>query len=113
MYKAVGFQLVATLLAAALSAALFGLEGALSALAGGTAVLVPNALFAFRLAAGAGRNPAAYPVAFFVGEFIKVAATVGLLALAAVTIEPLHWGALIIGMVLALKANLFALLVRK
>ncbi|QID16344.1 ATP synthase subunit I [Nitrogeniibacter mangrovi] len=112
MYKAVGFQLLATLLAAALSAALFGIEGAWSALAGGVAVVVPNAFFAFRLAAVRGRSPSAYPAAFFVGEFIKVAATVGLLALAAATIKDLHWGALIIGLVLALKANLFALLGR-
>ncbi len=112
MFKAVGFQLVATLFAAALSAALFGLQGAYSAFAGGMAAVVPNALFALKLAAARGRAPSAYPVAFVAGEFIKVAATVGLLALAATTIEGLHWGALLIGLVLALKANLFGLLGR-
>jgi ATP synthase protein I len=112
MFKAVGFQLVATLLAAALSAALFGLQGAWSALAGGMATVVPNAFFALKLRVTHGRSPSAYPVAFFAGEFIKVAATVGLLALAAVTIDRLHWGAMLIGLVLALKANLFALLVK-
>jgi len=105
--------MIASLLAAAISAALFGLEGGYSALAGGLAVALPNAFFAFRLAAQRSRDPAAYPAAFFVGEFIKVAATVGLMALAAATINGLHWGALIIGLVLALKANLFALLVRR
>jgi len=113
MYKAVGIQLIATLIAAGISAALFGVEGGYSALAGGLAVALPNAFFAFRLAAQRSRDPAAYPAAFFVGEFIKVAATVGLLALAATQINGLHWGALIIGMVLALQANLFAFLVRK
>ena len=113
MFKAVGFQFVATLLAAALSAALFGLHGAYSAFAGGMAAAVPNAFFALKLATMRGRNPSAYPVAFVAGEFIKVAATVGLLALAAMTIDSLHWGALLIGLVLALKANLFAFLVKK
>ena len=112
MYKAVGIQLIATLIAAGISAALFGYEGGYSALAGGLAVALPNAFFAFRLAAVRGRNPISYPAAFFVGEFIKVAATVGLMALAAALIDDLHWGALIMGMVLALKANLFALLVK-
>lgn len=112
MYKAVGIQLIATFFAAGISAALFGIEGGYSALAGGLAVALPNAFFAFRLAAQRSRDPAAYPAAFFVGEFIKVAATVGLMALAAATIDGLHWGALILGMVLALKANLFALLVK-
>jgi len=112
MFKAVGFQLVATLLAAALSAALFGLQGAYSAFAGGMAALVPNAFFALKLRAARGRSPSAYPTAFFAGEFIKVAATVGLLALAVMAIHPLHWGAMLIGLVLALKANLFAFLGR-
>jgi ATP synthase protein I len=112
MFKAVGFQLIATLLAAVLSAALFGSKGALSAAAGGLACVVPNALFALKLAATSGRRPESYPAAFFVGEFIKVAAIVGLLVLAATLIEGLHWGALLIGMVLALKANLFAFWVK-
>lgn len=112
MFKAVLFQLIATLFGAALAAALFGVQGAYSAAAGGLACVLPNALFALKLAATGGRAPASYPAAFFVGEFIKVAAIVGLLALAAMTIEGLHWGALLIGMVLALKANLFAFWVK-
>ena len=112
MFKAVGFQLIATLLAAVLSAALFGPKGALSAAVGGLACVVPNALFALKLAATSQRSPESSPAAFFVGEFVKVAAIVGLLVLAANLIEGLHWGALLIGMVLALKANLFAFWVK-
>ncbi|MCB1961264.1 MAG: ATP synthase subunit I, partial [Rhodocyclaceae bacterium] len=95
MFKAVLFQLAATLLAAVLAAALFGVQGAYSAAAGALACVVPNALFALKLAATRGRSPSSYPAAFFVGEFIKVAAIVGLLALAAMTIDGLHWGALL------------------
>lgn len=108
MFKAVGFQIIATLIAAVLAAALFGAKGALSAAAGGLACVVPNAIFALKLAATRDRRPESYPAAFFLGEFIKVAAIVGLLALATAMIDGLHWGALLIGMVLALKANLFA-----
>ncbi len=113
MFRAVGFQLAATLVAAMLSAALFGINGAISAAIGGLACALPNAMFALKLTVSGRRHPSAYPTAFFVGEFIKVAAIVGLLALAAVTVEGLHWGALLIGMVLALKANLFAFWVKK
>ncbi len=113
MFRAVGFQLIATLVATLLAAALFGKNGVVSAAVGGLVCVLPNAMFALRLTVSGRRHPAAYPAVFFVGEFIKVAAIVGLLALAAVSIEGLHWGALLIGMVFALKANLFAFWVKK
>ena len=113
MFRAVGFQVAATFVAALLSAAMFGMTGAISAVIGGMACTIPNAIFALRLTLAGRRHPTAYPTAFFVGEFIKVATIVGLLALAAKTVDGLHWGALLIGMVLALKAILFAFWVKK
>ncbi|APR02994.1 ATP synthase protein I [Thauera chlorobenzoica] len=50
--------------------------------------------------------------AFVAGELIKLASIVGLLGLVLVLYPDVHWGALLIGLILALKANLFAFLVK-
>ncbi len=50
--------------------------------------------------------------AFVAGELIKVASIVGLLVLVWALYPQLHWGAMLIGLILALKANLFAFLVK-
>ena len=50
--------------------------------------------------------------AFVVGEFFKIASIVGLLALVWALYPQLHWGGMLIGLILALKANLFAFLVK-
>lgn len=112
MLKAVLLQLGATLLAVAISGALFGMRGALSAAGGGLACVLPSWLFAVRLAAMARRTGTATVTAFVAGEFIKLASIVGLLVLVWAVYPDLHWGALLIGLILALKANLFAFLVK-
>ncbi len=104
-------QLVATLLAVAVSALFFGLRGAISAACGGLACVLPSWLFAMRLSAISRKTGTASVTAFVAGEFIKIASTVGLLVLAWAVYPELHWGALMIGLILALKANLFAFLV--
>lgn len=112
MLKAVLLQLGATLLAVVISGAFFGMRGALSAAGGGLACVLPSWLFALRLAAMTRRTGTATVTAFVAGEFIKIASTVGLLVLVWAVYPDLHWGALLIGLILALKANLFAFLVK-
>jgi len=43
---------------------------------------------------------------------LKVSSIVGLLALGVALYPDVHWGALLIALILALKANLFAFLVK-
>ncbi len=112
MFKAVFLQLGATILATLIAGLIIGSRGALSAALGGAACVLPNLLFVLRLAGGERRPAAAYPVVFFVGEIIKIAATVGLLATVRLVYPDVHWLALFCGLVVALKANLFALLVK-
>lgn len=112
MFKMVLLQFGATLAAAAISAVFFGVTGAVSAALAGLACVVPNALFALRLTLVSKRYGVPPVSAFFVGEIVKVLTIVGLLVLIHSVYDDLHWGALLIGMILALKANLFAFLVK-
>jgi ATP synthase protein I len=112
MYKAVFLQVGATILAAMIAGAIVGVRGALSAALGGAACILPNLLFALRLHALSARPAASYPVVFFVGEFMKIATTVGLLAAVQFVYPDVHWLTLFTGFVMALMANLFAFLVK-
>lgn len=112
MYKAVLMQIGATMLAVAMAAVLFGFRGAVSAAVAGLACVLPNLLFAVRLRAITRRTGTATVTAFVAGEFIKIALSVGLLVLFLVVYPDVHWGALLIGLILAVKANLFAFLVK-
>lgn len=111
MFRAVLHQFVATLLAAGLGGLWLGQHGALSAGLGGTAVVIPNLLFALSLWAAA-KSGRASVAGFFVGEFIKVAATLALLVIVAGAYRDLHWLALLAGVFLALKANLIVILTK-
>ncbi len=112
MLKAVLLQLGATILAVVISAALFGMRGAISAAGGGLACVLPSWMFAMRLAAITRKAGTASVAAFVAGELFKVASIVGLLVLVWALYPALHWGAMLIGLILALKANLFAFLVK-
>lgn len=111
MFRAVFHQSVATLVVAGLAWFWVGQQGAVSVGLGGAAVVIPNLLFALSLwaAARSGRTSVA---GFFVGEFIKVAATLALLVIVAGAYRDLHWLALLAGVVVALKANLLAILIK-
>jgi ATP synthase protein I len=111
MFRAVFHQGIATLIIAGLAWFWAGPHGALSAALGGVAVVVPNLLFALSLWAAAlsGRASVAK---FFVGEFIKVVATLALLAIVAGAYRDLNWLALLAGLIVALKANLFVILIK-
>lgn len=111
MFKAILLQAAMVLVAAVIAAAFFGMRSAASLLIGGGAYLVPNLLFVVRLQAAAisGRANAA---SFFVGELVKVVATVGMLVGAQMMVPDLQWIALVVGLFVALKANLLALLLK-
>ena len=91
---------------------MFGMRGAISAAGGGLACVLPSWMFAVRLAAITRKAGTASVTAFVVGEFFKIASIVGLLALVWALYPQLHWGGMLIGLILALKANLFAFLVK-
>jgi ATP synthase protein I len=112
MLKAVLLQIGATTLAALLAAYMFGTRGVVSAALGGAACFLPNLLFALRLSLASRGPGTSYPAVFFVGEIFKLAASVGLLAAVLFVYDDVHLLALFIGLILALKANLFAFLVK-
>ena len=111
MFRAVFHQSVATFVVAGLAWIWVGLDGAVSAGLGGAAIVIPNLLFALSLWAAA-RSGRASVAGFLVGEFIKVAATLALLVIVAGAYRDLHWLALLAGMFVALKANLFVILIK-
>jgi len=111
MFKAVLLQAALVSVAAAVAGALFGMRSAVSVLVGGGAYLLPNLLFVARLAALAASGRAS-AVSFLVGEAVKLAATVAILVGAQGAISGLQWLALLVGLFVALKANLFAFLLK-
>lgn len=110
MFRAILFQVVATAVTASGSALIVGSHGAISAVMGGMICLLPNLLFALRLKTVANRPGASYPGNFFLGEVVKIAATILLLYLVAKFFSDLHWPSLLIGMGLALQAVFLAFL---
>lgn len=111
MFSAVFHQGIATVIVAALSWFWLEQRGAISAALGGAVIVVPNLLFALKLWL-AERSGQASVAGFFVGEFFKVAATIALLIIVAGAYRDLHWLALLAGMFVALKANLFVILTK-
>lgn len=110
MFRAIQLQLGATLITATLAGLIFGMHGAVSAALGGAACTLPNWLFAMRLSAASRKPGASYPATFFVGAAVKVASTIALLAVVMALYRDIHWVALFVGLVVALKAPLFAFL---
>lgn len=103
MLVAVALQAVVTLLAGIITWLMISPLHALSLVAGGGSIVIPNGLLALRLRTS---QPRFAPVVLLVGEFVKIALSVGLLWLAYRWIEGLSWGALLVGVILALKALL-------
>ncbi len=111
MFKAVFHQGIATLVVAGLAGFWGGLHATLSAGLGGAAIVVPNLFFALSLWAAA-KSGRASVGRFFVGELIKVAATLALLVIVVGAYRELNWLALLAGVFLALKANLIVILTK-
>jgi F0F1-type ATP synthase assembly protein I len=100
---AISLQAAFTLMAGMIAWLIWGSTQAVSLVAGGSSIVVPNALLALRLWSSA---PSHAPVVLMVGEFVKVGVSVLMLWLSYRVIENLSWGALIAGVVVALKALL-------
>ena len=111
MFSALSHQSIATVVIAALSWLLLDQRVAISVGLGGAVIVIPNLLFALKLwvAAQSGRASVA---GFFVGEFFKVAATFALLVIVVGAYRDVHWLALLAGMFVALKVNLFVILIK-
>ncbi|HWU84721.1 MAG TPA: ATP synthase subunit I [Rhodocyclaceae bacterium] len=90
------------------AAGLVGVRGAVSALIGGFAYILPNLLFVLRMRLAQGQSTV---LTFFAGEFFKIAGTIGILVVA-VRYYEVHWLCMLAGLLAALKANLFAFLLK-
>ena len=113
MFAAVGLQVASVFLAGLIAAGVSDWTSAKFLVLGGAAATIPNALFALRLAIHKGKPAESYPVVFFLGEFVKIGLTLGLLALIIHQYADIRWLALIVGLIVALKAPLFALLIAR
>jgi ATP synthase protein I len=102
-FKVVGAQVLATGVVALLAAWWGGAVAGYSALVGGAVVFIPSAWFALWLSQSR-RGLARGPAAFFLGQALKLALSCVLLGVAVVTVRPLVWPALLLGLVLALKS---------
>lgn len=90
-----------------------GGKAGLSALFGGAAYTLPNALFAVRIACSVSRPGGASPLTFFLGEFFKIGSAIGLLFAAVWLWRDLVWVAWFVGLIAALKSYIFVYLIRK
>lgn len=108
MFRAILLQVGATLITALAAGLYAGTRGAVSAALGGAACVLPNFLFALRLKFVASRPGASYPANFFLGEFVKIAATIALLVFVVREYADLHWPSMLIGLGLALQAGFLA-----
>jgi ATP synthase protein I len=77
---------------------------------GGAACVVPNGLFALKLAASARRPQGTSPAVFLIGEFVKVVSTLALLALIVAVYKDLVWLAMLVSFIVVLKSYVLALL---
>jgi ATP synthase protein I len=112
MFRVVVLQILTTVVVSVGAGLFGGPHAAISALLGGAACVVPNGLFALRLAAAARRPRGTSPAVFLIGEFVKIVSTLGLLALVVATYANLVWPALIVSIIVVLKSYVLALLVR-
>ena len=109
MLRVVLLQFAATLIVSVIAAALGGGPAMWSAMLGGLCCVVPNALFALRLFSAARKPEGASANTFFIGEFIKIALTVALLAATARLYHDLNWLALLAAFIVAAKSYIILL----
>jgi ATP synthase protein I len=108
MFRAILLQVGSTIITALAAGLIAGTRGGVSAALGGVVCTLPNFLFALRLKFVANRPGASYPANFFLGEFVKIALTIGLLVMVVRGYADLHWPFMLIGLVLALQAGFLA-----
>jgi ATP synthase protein I len=112
MFRVVFLQILTTVIVSLVAGLLGGSHAAISALLGGAACVVPNGLFALKLAAAARRPQGTSPAVFLVGEFVKVVSTLVLLGLVVAFYKDLVWLALLASVIVVLKSYVLTLLVR-
>jgi ATP synthase protein I len=123
MFRVVAAQFLTSLFVAAGAWVIGGHRAAVSSLLGGLACALPNGLFALNLAwVSHGSNPRSaggeaestksYALALLVGEFLKVALTIGLLVLIARAVPGVVWPALIVAVIAVLLIQ-SAVLIRR
>ena len=108
MFRAIFLQLGAALITALGAGAIVGIRGLVSVGVATVAAVLPNLFFAIRLSMVNNRPGASYAANFFVGEFLKIAATVGILAIAITVYPEMHWPSLMIGLAVVLHAGFLA-----
>jgi ATP synthase protein I len=112
MFKAVFLEFVATMVAVLVAAVMVGSRGAISAVLGGTVVVLPNLLFALRLKVTSSLEGGSHAATFLVGMFVKLILTLALLFVISHWYRDLHWLSFLAAMFLALQSNIFALLMK-
>ena len=112
MFRVVFLQMLTTVIVSLVAGLLGGSHAAISALLGGAACVVPNGLFALKLAAAARRPQGTSPAVFLVGEVVKVVSTLALLGLIVAFYKDLVWLALLASVIVVLKSYVLTLLVR-
>lgn len=110
MLKTVSLQASVALVVALIASLIGGTVAGWSALLGGLACVVPNALFALRLGIQMRRPGGAQVMTFFGGEFVKLVLTVAILAVIALRAHDLNWLAMLTGFIVALKSYFVAFL---
>ena len=108
MLRVIGLQVAATIVVAIASGLIGGTSAAASALLGGAACFVPNALYAANLAWARSRSASLGVMAVLVGEFVKIGLSIAALALVAALYRDVVWVAVIVAVIAALKAQFLA-----
>jgi len=108
MYKAIYLQFGAALITAIGAGLIVGTRGLVSVGLAAIACILPNLFFAVRLTMLSNRPGNIYAANFFIGEFLKIGATIGLLAIAIKGYPEMHWPSLLIGFAIVLHAGFIA-----
>ena len=108
MFKAIYLQCGAALITAIGAGLIVGTRGLVSVGVAAVAAILPNLMFAIRLKMVSHRPGASYAANFFVGEFLKIAVTIGLLAVAIKGYPEMHWPSLMVGFAVVLHAGFIA-----
>jgi len=101
--------MMATIVAGLIAGLIGGWAAMFSAVLGGLCCVVPNAVMAVRLVAGARKPGGANPATFFIWEFVKIALTLALLVIITRVYHDLNWPALLGGFIVALKSYIILL----
>ncbi len=109
----VGLQAALVVMVAVGMALFMGATAGWSTLAGGAACWLPSALFAWRLSLALRLRPEQVAAVFFIGEFAKMLFTVLILFGMARVVDTIYWPGAVLGVIVAVKANWLALLLRR